>query len=480
MLRAGLVFIGFCLLLPTHLPAQTTSAPTQVARVAARSVVSIEAIKAGGGRLRSGFGFFLADGRIVTHGSVLSGAESVQVVGRGGIPLGRRTYAEAVSPSSGVVILSALGASANTWATGVRFAEDLTELGDQVWMGCSPEGRRGTVATLQEDRIPIFFWLGWHIPEYWGCPVLDDEGKLVGVLTFEEPDEVGGNSVSEAVWPVASLDSLSQRAPVEVAFASLAPAPRVAPRPPNPWFGKLSDAAFLRLGQAVHGFIDTGRFSDVGYSGDRFFRFIGKTGGSVTIKVSSTLLPLSLTLLPPSCVNQPTLGPWACEEVTSNAADGMRRNLQISVPLPEDGQYLLRLRNWGGRGRYSLELSEGTQVSPETHPDRRWSRISGTDDAAVAIDSTTVIRSDSSVVAWFRWEYESVQTDNSHRSFDTHEFLYEIRCGSRQSRLIQFAKLFEGEVVDSNNLPEAEWSYGRPGSVGEGMVEEACRLAGVG
>lgn len=462
---------------PVH--SQTVKTPAQIAREHASSVVTIAAYGSRGEALHFGSGFFLPDGRIVTNSHVVAGASWLEVTDAEGNLLGNAPFAEALSVSADLAILPKVGVT----LTGLVLSRDRPEVGAPVVVIGSPRGLTGTISdgiVSSVRRIGGQELIQISAPISQGSsggPVMNEKGEVIGVAVSMLE---GGQNLNFAV-PVSAVTSLAASPPGRLPFPGGSERARTAGASSSgswDWtaglFGALAAATPLTFGRGVSGVLTEADVAGEEGEAYAFYRFRGTRGQEITLKASSpaNLLDTELYVIPPSCIAGED-----CSGLRYDDDSGGGLDAQLSFVLPEDGDYLVAVSGYRGQlGRYSLRLTRGYTPPTGVTPDSPWVHISQSTSARIFLNIDTVRQSGSSVMAWFRWEYTQLQRE-SWATYDAYEVLQEIRCDRRQFRSLQWIYLRAGNIERSSRAPD-DWSYARPGSVGETMVLEACRQAG--
>jgi hypothetical protein len=178
----GLLLVA--LLGPAHAWAQdsTLTAP-EIFRRASAAVVLLRVFDAKGQSIAQGSGFIAADGRIVSNAHVVAGGARVEVADAAGQLLLTVPFAEALSTTSDLVVLSRIADAPGT----LPVARTPAAIGDRVYVIGAPEGLANTISDgllsgmrdVEERKLlqisaPISSGSS-------GGPVLNARGEVIGV-----------------------------------------------------------------------------------------------------------------------------------------------------------------------------------------------------------------------------------------------------------------------------------------------------------
>lgn len=117
----------------------------------------------------------------------------------------------------------------------------------------------------------------------------------------------------------------------------------------------------------------------------------------------------------------------------------------------------------------------------------RWAEVATGDNLTVYADTQSIRRSGQKVRVWLRWVYQSpvlVKGSYPQRHYQSQKTLEVYHCENRSAaslQMIRYAEPDGGEVVESLNGPDAPEQHSEvtPESVGEGILEYACKSANV-
>jgi|JI6StandDraft_1071083.scaffolds.fasta_scaffold16105_2 hypothetical protein len=109
----------------------------------------------------------------------------------------------------------------------------------------------------------------------------------------------------------------------------------------------------------------------------------------------------------------------------------------------------------------------------------RWLKVG--EDAAggnIFVDTKTIMRSGSDVMAWWKIEYKTPQKDKVGDTYDEESTLSNFHCSAQQISSLSKAQRLRGSVVWSHDYKshEAKRQYAGPETVGEALLEAACGL----
>lgn len=184
-------FVG--LLLPNSATAQPDFADSLKA-LASRGVVVLSSVNNAGSRTSLALGFIVADGRVVTDLDAVRGASRVLIQG-GGVPPERRSVKGLVAYSEehGIAVLDARADSSRA----LRLLDGVEQFTTPLAVGTPAQvmlpvewlGLR-SVLTAEGDTTPEVGVLEGFVPRGTsGAPVLDQEGRVVGMARQGQPDD---------------------------------------------------------------------------------------------------------------------------------------------------------------------------------------------------------------------------------------------------------------------------------------------------
>lgn len=207
---------------PVPAPAGEVEDPEILA--AAESVVQIRGLAPACGTQQSGSGFVAPDGRVVTNAHVVSGTRSVSVLEVSG----RRHPAEVVAfdPDADLAVLSvpslrlpALeigetpGAGASAAFAGYPQARPL-EVGPAQLQGSALTSMSSIDATASAAPVEVLQFAGAVEQGSSGGPLLDPDGRVIGVVFAESSTDETGFAVTTDALEEVLADSAGAQTPV--------------------------------------------------------------------------------------------------------------------------------------------------------------------------------------------------------------------------------------------------------------------------
>ena len=122
-------------------------------------------------------------------------------------------------------------------------------------------------------------------------------------------------------------------------------------------------------------------------------------------------------------------------------------------------------------------LLSTTAVSPVFAAN--WEMVGQTGDMTIYADKNAAIRSEGKVRMWSLSDFKTIQTQEGLKPYLSDISLYEYDCAERKSRLLQttsrLGNMGNGEVAESITMTNPKWRYAVPDSIGESVLNAACR-----
>ena len=107
-----------------------------------------------------------------------------------------------------------------------------------------------------------------------------------------------------------------------------------------------------------------------------------------------------------------------------------------------------------------------------------WIVASDTDGHTRYVDVNTIRRSANTVKMWTLLDYKQPELDSNGKSYLSSVRISEYDCAERRTRVLQASryqgKMRGGDMVSSTNHTFS-WDYVEPGTVGETILEIACK-----
>jgi hypothetical protein len=112
-----------------------------------------------------------------------------------------------------------------------------------------------------------------------------------------------------------------------------------------------------------------------------------------------------------------------------------------------------------------------------------WQAIASTPERTIWMDMASMRRDGDALLAWFKQSYSANQKDNVGRAYRSSRELWAFKCATGQIAPLQMTEYSgasgEGKVVDSEarDMVIAQWTYAAPDTVGEFLLQSACKQA---
>ena len=351
--------------------------PAELVKKLLPAVVTLQTIDSAGETLALGSGFILSDGRVVTNAHVVSGCAVVRLISFSGTELGTRRDALFFDQEVDLAVLPAIEDPPGT----VDLAAADPPQGTRVLVLGAPQGLSNTVSDglvsgLREVGGRKLLQISAPIsPGSSGGPVLDSEGRLVGISVSSIAE---GQNLNFAIPQSALREVLarpSRRVALETTLSHQAPN-RKPKRPPQllERVGRIPEAPELKPETKTSFSLAPGEIM--------FFNIDGNAGTEVMLRIDSDKGPVDAQVY------------LACEEPGEFWHSGsIRKGSQIQWRVPILARYwsTLAIRNpassveGGNSVKVSLTVERPAPASLISVPDNSES---GRDNRR--IDKTTI------------------------------------------------------------------------------------------
>lgn len=455
---------------PEQSPASPEAKRRSMLQDAKKRVVTLFAYDGEGEKIGQGSGFLWRKRQVITNAHVIEGAAYVEILGVGQTLLATAPYALALDAENDIAILPAPGID----ISGLRAASRDAETGINVWALGAPLGldatvSKGIVAASREIDGRQLIQITAPISQgSSGGPVINKHGDVVGVvvgllsggqnLNFAVPadlipDTVAEDSVRLKFPEKTRQDDLKTSSDQEAIVRRFLKA--------------LEEAQPARVAFSTWGNLeetDDGDTSEL----DAYIFPVPKDR-FLDIRVTSPDFVPMISLLAAETMDE---SDWWSVSHTADDAGGAT----LQGEVPHDGEYVAFVSSPAeSSGLYRLEVRGSRQL----RSDGRWHLVSTQTDRDSYLDTARIQSTQGDVVVWMRTEYHEPQRLDSGGRYDVTLVQLRIDCTAERYQTRAHALRYEGGVVDSGTLPqyEREWESVLPETIGETLMQEACRYA---
>lgn len=416
-----------------------------------------------------GSAFLWDQGYLVTNAHVIAGAAWVEVFTETGEARGSIPYALHVDVEQDLAVLPWLGQAAD----GLPLASGRGNRGDTVFAFGAPMGLEGSMSNgiiSAHRRLDDVDYLQTTAPISQGSsggPLVNEAGQVVGVITafFH-----GGQNLNLAV-PASVLAAIDIDQTARQPFPADMPHSSSAATRPGDLDDEIDESLLMMLRLA---FAETltpyqMRYGELDEEEFEVFRLDLRRGEYITLEARSPSIDMMLLVMEAASLESDT--PW---ERTDD--DGGRdTDARIDFRVPRDGIYYVMIASYDGDpGEYGVGYLARTQ-----RLDTRWHwAATGDDDTLYFLDLRSIQGPTSARRAWVLAEYPDPQyTKEGNLRYSSARMLWTMRCQQRSLSASEITKLENGRVVLSETVPSfrVEWINAAPNTIGEILLEEACR-----
>ena len=457
---------------PVEEPARSIATPAVVAPPLADVVMpyvyTLIAHDRHGEPVGQGSGFLWDQGYLVTNAHVVAGAAWVEVFTETGEARGSIPYALYVDVEQDLAVLPWLGQLTD----GLPLASQRSRRGDTVFAFGAPMGLEGSMSNgiiSAHRRLDEVDYLQTTAPISQGSsggPLVDDKGQVVGIITafFH-----GGQNLNLAV-PATALAELEIDEAARLPFPANMPSSSTSATRPgeqDPDFDeslmvmlRLALAETLQPYQWLHGELDDDALE--------VFRMDLRRGEHITLEARSGDADMMLLVVEAASFDADV--PW--ERIDDDG--GRDTDARLDFRVPRDGTYYALVSTYDDQpGSYKIGYLART-----ARLDARWHWVTSDDEGLYFLDLRSIQGPVSARRAWLLVEYVDPRyTAADNKRYSSARMLWTFRCHQRSLSLNELNKLDNTRVVSRETVPalHAEWVNAAPDTIGEAILEEACR-----